>query len=211
MPAVKSIYWYLWAMVLHLRRQRDRKRKDGKQNETKTSCFLYLVIGDETSTMSQFFTENMFFCELFSLIWFCFERRPRGLVYSSVHHLGNQKYNSDLQFHWVIWYTDKRFLCLTLCIDVNLNSARKGQMFDRLSCRMYKVWCDWYSVMTVIFSINMYRSVRYTEIPQELLQAKHQNTVSVAPQKHCVQNYRDTAGNNNYNTLFYIGLADAFV
>lgn len=62
--------------------------------------------------MSQFFTENMFFCELFSLIWFCFEHRPRGLVYSSLHHLGNQKYNSDSQFNCVIRCTDERFLCL---------------------------------------------------------------------------------------------------
>ncbi len=111
MSAVEKAYMYFWMTSLHLRRKRDWKRKDGKQKRPIPAVFC-IWLGYETPTMSQFLMENMFFCELFSPIWFRLEHRPRGLVYSSVHHLRNQKYNSGSQFHCVIRYTDKSFLCL---------------------------------------------------------------------------------------------------
>lgn len=154
--------------------------------------------------------ENMFFCELFSFIWFCFERRPRGLVYSSVYHLRNQKYNSDLQFQCVIRYTDKRFLGL-LCVFMSILTVR-GRLRCLTGCHTVCPSFDvlgtnvggtgsllqLMNVMRVIFSIHFYHSVHYTELTE-------------IPQTHCVQNYRDTTGNNNCNTLYDVGLADGFV
>lgn len=64
-----------------------------EKGQTNTSCFLYLVSIENPT--SHFFIENMFFCELYLPIWFCLVQNPRGLVYSNVLGLRNQKYNSD--------------------------------------------------------------------------------------------------------------------
>lgn len=100
--------WNFWITFLHLRKESDR---GWCMKQPKTSCFLYPVIWRNSHNVP-IFMKNMFFCELFSPIWFCFGPCPIGLVYSSVHHFGNKKCSSDLQFYCIIRYKDERFLCL---------------------------------------------------------------------------------------------------
>lgn len=97
----------------------------GRQKGSMPAVFC-MLLADETAAMPQYFMENMFFCELFSSIWFHFEYHPEGFVYGSVHHLGDQKCSSDSQ---LCRYTDVHIKgssagLPSLCVHASLASVK---------------------------------------------------------------------------------------
>ena len=85
-------------------------RETGWQlRESSPSCFLSPVRRWNPRQCLNFSRRICSFVDCFTPIWFRFELRPRGLVYSSLHHLGNQEYNSDSQFPCWIRYADESF------------------------------------------------------------------------------------------------------
>lgn len=119
------------------------REKRPQTKQTDTSCFLHLV--SEETPMSQFFLENMFFCELFLPIWFCLEQQhPSGPVYSSEHHLETQKCNSDLQVlpsslvqRWHVFY-----VVGLLCVFFTAR-GQAGHLTGRCTtfdCDCFKCW-----------------------------------------------------------------------
>lgn len=83
---VKATSEYLWMAVPHLRTMKDRQRWEDKQRRLTPAVFC-IWLANESLTVSQFFMENMLFCELFSphlvLFWVHSQRTCLQLCASS--------------------------------------------------------------------------------------------------------------------------------
>lgn len=83
--------------------EEDKRQKENgwQANGINTSCFLYKVSRWNPHNVPIFHSEYVLLWIVFTHLVPFLKHHPRGLVYSSVHHLGIQKYSSDFQFHCV--------------------------------------------------------------------------------------------------------------